>query len=186
VNGRTATRPWVPVVVLLAVTAFVVLGGFVVAAALSRPAGPPVVVGGGAVTVFPLSGWQSGQERSDGSLTGVGLTRGDANLDVLTTQVSVGPEEVLTSYVARVLRPASQRLSVSRDITQVSLDSGLPALRVSYTGTFGDRAVAVEGEVTVAVSPVGTAAIFDGWGPIGQFGYARGDVREMVRTAAVR
>lgn len=169
-----------PALVTTAVIIAVVVGGYVVAAAMSTPSGPPVEVGG--VTVFPLSGWQPRTGEAAG-LPAARLTRGNANLDIVSAQAETGPEVVLARYVHDVLEPASDRLSISDPVTAVTLDSGLPALRVSYLGSFGERNVQVEGEVTVAVSFEGTAAVFDAWGPEGLFGYVREDTREIVRTA---
>jgi hypothetical protein len=174
-------KRWLPALLTAGVIAAVVAGGFMVASAMSTPSGPPVEIGG--VTVFPLSGWQSRTGEAAGLPT-ARLTRGNANLDVVSTEVDTGPEVVLARYVREVLEPASDRLSISDSVDEVALDSG-PALRVSYVGSFGERNVQVEGEVTVSVSPYGTAGVFDAWGPEGLFGYGRGDTREMVRTAEV-
>lgn len=175
-------KRWIPSLAVTAVILAVVVGGYVVAGAMSVPSGPPVEAGG--VRIFPLSGWQSREGKAAG-LPAARLTRGNANLDVLSTQATSGAEVVLARYVRNVLEPASDRLSLSNSIEDVTLDSGTPGLRVSYVGSFGDRNVQVEGEVTAVVSPGGTAAIFDAWGPEGLFGYVRGDTREMVATAEV-
>ena len=173
-------RRWMPALATAAVIVTVVAGGYVVAAAMAVPSGPPVEVGG--VTVFPLSGWRARTGEAAG-LPAARLTRGNANLDVVSAQVETGPEIVLARYVRDVLEPSSDRLSISESVEEVTLASGLLALRVSYLGAFGERNVQVEGEVTVAVSFQGTAAVFDAWGPEGLFGYVRGDAREMVRTS---
>ena len=177
-------RKWLPVLATLAVMALTVLGGFAVAGALSEPAGPPVQVGG-AVTVFPLSGWTDTGEGDLGDLAGARITRGTSTLDVLTRPTELTPEAILVRYIQRFLRPAARSLQVSEDVREVPLAGGLMGLRVSYVGSFGERASEVEGEVTVAVSPTGSAAIFDAWGPSGQFAYSLGDTREMTRTAEV-
>lgn len=177
-------RNLVPTLVVCCVIAATVGGGFVVAGALSEPAGPPVVVGG-VVRVFPLSGWQDTGAGEVGDLAGGRLTRGSATLDVLTRSTDLGAEAVLVRYVRRFLEPAASTLDVSEDVREVRLDNGLTGLRLSYTGTFGERAAKVDGEVTATASPNGTAVIFDAWGPSGMFGYAAGDTREMVRTAEI-
>jgi len=175
-------KRWVPALAVASLILAVVAGGYVVASAMSLPSGPPVEAG--LVKVFPLSGWQSREGQAAG-VPAARLTRGNANLDVLSTEASAGPEFVLARYVRDVLEPAAGRLSISDSADEVVLDSGLPGLRVAYVGSFGDRNVQVEGEVTAVVSATGTAAIFDAWGPEGLFGYVRGDTREMVTTAEV-
>jgi hypothetical protein len=177
-------RRWLPVLATLAVMAVTVLGGFAVAGALSEPAGPPVQVGG-AVTVFPLSGWTDTGEGDLGDLAGARITRGTSTLDVFTRPTDLTAEAVLVRYVGGFLRPAAKSLQVSEDVREVSLADGLVGLRVSYVGSFGDRAAEVEGEVTVTVSATGNAVIFDAWGPSGQFAYSVGDTREMTRAAEI-
>lgn len=176
-------RRWVPVVATLGIMAVVVLGGFVVAGALAQEAGPPVVVAD-VVRIFPLSGWAEAGQGTVGDLAAARITRGTATLDVLTRPTDLGAEAVLVRYVDRFLEPASRTLSVSREVREVPMNEGV-GLRVSYVGAFGDRAAEVEGEVTVIVSPAGNAAIFDAWGPAGQFGYAVADARAMVADAEV-
>jgi hypothetical protein len=175
-------KRWIPSLAVAALILAVVAGGYVVASAMSVPSGPPVEAG--RVKIFPLSGWQSREGQAAG-LPAARLTRGNANLDVLSTETNTGAELVLARYVRDVLEPAANRLSLSDSVDEVVLDSGLPGLRVSYVGSFGDRNLQVEGEVTAVVSSGGTAAIFDAWGPEGLFGYVRGDAREMVATAEV-
>ena len=177
-------RLW-PAASVLVVMIVVVTGGYVVAASLAIPAGPPVTIGD-AVMVTPLSGWQfAGQGRS-GDMAAGGFTRGSANLDVFSLPTSDDPQALLARYVDSQLGPASRSLSVSQHVEQVTAASGLPAVRVSYVGTFGARGASIEGEITSVVSPTGIGAVFDAWGPEGQFGYARGDTRVMVRTAVLR
>lgn len=176
-------RRSIPSLAVLLVMIFVVWGGYLVSGVLSQPAGPAVTAG--AVRLTPLSGWEATQPGSFGDLVGVELTRGNADLGVYSAQIDFGVEVLLTRYVTRFLEPGAQHLSVSNDVQEVKLGSGLTGLRVSYVGTFGDRSVQVEGEVTAVVSPSGTGAIFDAWGPTGLFGYARGDTREMIDSAEI-
>jgi hypothetical protein len=172
-----------PVLVVIAVLAVVVLGGYVVGGALSTPAGPPVEVVAG-VRVQPLSGWEVAGRFGEPT-PGVRLTRGSGNLDVVAVPFDGSPSDLANGYVTKVLEPEADRLSVSRDVETVELASGLQAVRFAYVGVFGKAQVPIEGEVTAVVSPSGTGVVFDGWAPQGMLRYAVGDVRTMVEGAAI-
>jgi len=175
---------WLPVLAVLVVIVAVTMGGYVTAGALSKPAGPPLVIAN-SVRISPLSGWQVGQEGRVGDFVGLRLTRGDASLDVLTAQVATSREMLLADYVRNSLEPQARSLSVSQSVKEMSVDSGLAGLRISYVGAFGDRSSQVEGEVTAVVSESGTGVIFDAWGPAGLFGYSVGDTRKMIQTSEI-
>jgi hypothetical protein len=172
-----------PVLAVIAVLAVVVLGGYVVGGALSTPAGPPVDVSGN-VRVQPLSGWEVAGRFGEPT-PGVRLTRGSGNLDVVTVPFDGSPSDLANEYVTKVLEPEADRLSVSREVEQVELASGLQAVRFAYVGMFGKAQVPIEGDVTAVVSPSGTGVVFDGWAPQGMLQYAVDDVRTMVDGAAI-
>lgn len=181
-RGARWPSRWGPTVAILAVVLAVVGGGYVAAGALSTPAGPPIDLAG-AVRVRPLSGWR---ETGRLPLT-TRLTRGNGNLDVL---VSVGggpalPGVLATDYVRDRLEPDASRLSVSKDLDGVTLDSGIRAVRFAYVGVFGRGTVPVEGEVTALVSPSGVRVIFDGWAPSGLHEFVDDDVNAMIEAAVV-
>ncbi|MBI2237945.1 MAG: hypothetical protein HYU54_05385 [Actinobacteria bacterium] len=175
-------RRWLPSLGVLAVILAVVFGGYVTAAALSTPAGPPVSVGG-VVRVSPLSGWAPAA-RFDNP-PGIRLTRGSGNLDLLAALPFSGTALDLShEYVDRVLTPNAERLSVSRQVEEVRLRSGLTGIRVFYVGAFG-RQTPIEGEVTAVVSPSGVGIVFDGWAPGGRLQYVVGDIRLMIESAEI-
>jgi hypothetical protein len=173
------------VIVVAAVIASVVFGGYVVGGALSRSAGPTVEVAG-AVRLQPLSGWEEARRSTDPA-PGVRLTRGGGNLDVVVVPVRFDGDttDLLEWYVREVLEPEAERLSVSREVEQVQLASGLEGARIAYVGLFGKALVPIEGEVTAVVSPSGVGAVFDGWGAEGVLRYVVGDVRAMTGSAEV-
>jgi hypothetical protein len=65
----------------------------------------------------------------------------------------------------------------------VTLDGGLPAVRLSYSGVFDQSGVPIEGEVTVAVTPSGWGVVFDVWAPQGQLRFVLEDAHAMERGA---
>lgn len=180
-------RRWWPLAAVLAVIAFVVLGGYVTSAALSEAAGAPLDIPG-VVEVRPLSGWEKsrsgpvllaieGQE-SRGLL--VQLTRGNGNLAVVAVRVGpVPPQQLAQSYVLGELEARLDRLTVSRNIDQVTLGSGMRAVRLSYVGVLANSGVSAEGEVTVLVTPDGDGVIFDAFAPEGLLQFILGDVHAM-------
>lgn len=160
----------------------VVFGGFVVAAVLSTPAGPPVDVAG-VVRVSPLSGWEVASRFVEPPL--VRLTRGSGSLDVTARSFEGDAEELARRYVAEVLEPQADRLSVSRTFEPVRFASGLEGVRVPYVGRFGRSQTPIEGEVTAVVSPSGVGVVFDAWAPEGVLRYAAGDTRTMIERARI-
>ncbi len=175
-------RRWIPALAVLGVIAVTVLGGYVVAAALSEPAGPPVAVGG-VVGVQPLSGWDVAGTAPVGGLAFARLTRGSGNLDVVVVQGFGGDAGALAKeYVDRVLSGQLSRLSVSSDLRSATLQEGLAGQRFTYVGVT-DNGSSVEGEVTLFVSPGGDGAVFDGWAPEGLLTYVDGDIHTMTERA---
>jgi hypothetical protein len=162
----------------------VVLGGYVVAAALSEPAGP--LVGSAAVAVRPLSGWVRADPTSSlDRASSFQLTRGNGNLLVsVRGHYPGGPEALAEEYRAFLAEHLSQ-LSVSSSLEPVRLRSGQTGLRFAYIGVFADTGTSVEGEVAVFVTPLGHGIVFDGWAPAGLLSFVRSDIRTMVIEAEV-
>ena len=174
---------WWPPLVLVAVMAFVVLGGYVVTGALSTARGAPVTVGA-TVTIFPLSEWEVAAEGDLDGIPAMRLTRGTGSLDTLAPISSSDPDEVLRDYVKTVLQPNADRLDVSEEIDHPEVPYG-SAARVSYVGLFGERASWIEGQVTVVTTFDGRSIVYDGWGPEGLFGYSLSDIETMIADAEV-
>lgn len=174
-------RRVLPVVVLVLVMLTVLFGGYVVAGALSEPAGPPVVVAG-VLRVSPLSGWQLAGRATDPP--GARLTRGSGNLDLAVVAFRGPAGALLRSYVTDVLEPNASQLSLS-SVEPVSLASGQRGVRVRYVGTFGDVQARIEGQVSVVVSSTGRGIVFDGWAPSGLLQYVLDDIDTMIGRAEV-
>ena len=167
---------------VLGVMVVVVFGGYVVAGALSQPAGPPVTVAG-VVRVSPLSGWEVAERSAEPP--SVRLTRGSGNLDVMVFPFSGTPEELAGDYVEQVLRPQADRLEVSQRV-QVVRVGDRSGVRLAYIGVFRGVQFQIEGEVTAVVSSSGEGVIFDGWAPAGLLQFAMGDLDAMIDTARIR
>jgi hypothetical protein len=175
---RRQFRRELPSLLVLAVIAAIVGGGYLLGAVLAEPEGLPISVGG-VVRLQPLSGWAVAGSVGPRS---VRLTRGGGNLD---TFVGTAPNEasLLHQYLTLLGRSPSQ-VSVSTAVRSVTLDSGLHALRASYVGLIPSREVtSVEGEITAVVTPDGTGVIFDGWAPKGLFSYVENDLEHMTAEA---
>ncbi|MEX1047299.1 MAG: hypothetical protein WD757_08935 [Actinomycetota bacterium] len=184
-SSRTVrNRTWPATLVIFLILAAVVLGGYFTAGLLSVPEGSPITVGGLA-RVTPLSGWEVARKGGEGGVSFVRLTRGNGNLDVFAATFEGDDVGLLRRYVADRLDPEARELTVSEDLEQFRLDSGLEGVRVSYLGTFGDVGAPVEGQLTAVVAPSGTGVIFDGWSAEGLYGFVAGDVDEMIRAAEV-
>jgi hypothetical protein len=174
-------RRWLPTIVVAAVIAVLVFGGYVAAAALSEPAGPPVSVGG-VVTVQPLTGWQVVNTSEVGGLPTLRLTRGVGNLDVVAVVPYDGSARALADdYVNRVLSHQLTHLSVSGDLTSVPLREGLVGERFSYIGVT-QTGSSIEGEVTAVVT-TDDGVVFDGWAPQGLLTFVDGDIHTMIDRA---
>lgn len=182
VASRPRQREPIATFLVACVMGVVVLGGYAVAGSLAEPAGPPVDVGD-AIRIQPLSGWEVAT-RFDRP-TGVRLTRGGGNLDVVTVPYRGRASSLAQQYVDRALEGEAQQLSVSRDLERVVLASGLAGVRITYVGLFGKAQAPIEGEVTAVVSPSGLGAIFDAWGTEGLLRYIVDDARTMIERAEV-
>lgn len=182
-SPRHRERRWLPTLVVLGVIVVTVVGGFVVAAVLSEPAGPAVTVGG-AVRVQPLSGWEpaAGATTAD-ALPLARLTRGGGNLDVVVApSFDQDADALVDHYVNDVLEEQLSGLSVSNDLHPVLLSGGQTGLRFNYVGVT-DTGASVEGEATVVVGPTGDGVVFDGWAPEGLLTFVDGDMHTMEDRA---
>jgi hypothetical protein len=160
------------------------LGGFVVSAALSEPAGPPVSIPG-EVSVQPLRGWEP---TDAGVLSGrpvARLTRGSGTL----TLVAWGPvTDDVASLAAEVvdvlLRDQLDRLSVSEALTPVAI-GGVEGGRFTFVGIDRGTGVAVEGEITAAVTAGGRGVVFVGLAPEGSLAFVDDDLHTMIFAATL-
>jgi hypothetical protein len=162
----------------------VVLGGYVLAAALSTRTGSPVLVGG-AVSVQPLPGWQVAETSPVNGFPFARLTRGGGNLDVVMLEGFSGDAtELARTYEDEVLKRQLNRLSVPDTFESVTLADGTPAVRYRYVGVT-DTGASIEGEVTAVVAVDGRAVVFDGWAPQGLLTFVEGDIHDMVDRAVL-
>jgi hypothetical protein len=188
-------RRWWPLAAVLGVIAFVVFGGYLIAAALSEPAGPPLGPGG-VVQVRPLSGWElslSGPVQLTFEVAGETqearglldqLTRGNGNLAIVALRVgSLPPQDLAQSYILGELSSQLDQLTVSHNIHDVTLGSGERAVRITYVGVLAPSGISVEGELTVVVTPQGVGVIFNAFAPEGILQFILGDVHAMEDDA---
>ena len=175
-------RRWTPPLAVVAVILVVVLGGYVTAGALSTSAAAPRSVGG-IVTIHPAGGWRFVDQTGGPAGAGARITRGSGTLDVFTGPAVGDAAGTARAYVLGSLEPGSTSLTVSPGLDAVTLDGGLPAVRFSYSGVFDQSGVPIEGEVTVAVTPGGSGAVFDVWAPQGQLRFVVDDAHAMERGA---
>jgi len=175
-------RRWIPVVVLVAVMAGVVSGGYVTSDALGETTGETVTVSS-SVRITPLPGWVLAERFGDPP--GIRLTSGSTSLDVATIPFTGTDGDLLTSYVGEVLEPDAEQFQVSEEVEPVRLSSGLTGTRIAYVGLFGDVQAPIEGEVTAVVSPSGAGVIFNGWAPAGQLQFEIDEIDEMIERAVI-
>jgi hypothetical protein len=186
-------RRFLPAFAVLATILVVVLGGFVVAAALSGPAGTPVDVAS-LVRIRPASGWELAD---GGTLTGswdtpagritdvpyVRLTQGSASLDVAVVRGFGGsPQDLARWYASEVLSRQLTQLSVSPARPEEVAFPGASAIGFAYLGVNG---TAIEGDVVVVVSAAGTGVIFDAWAAQGSLAGSLDDVASMIDAAEI-
>jgi hypothetical protein len=163
----------------------VVLGGYVLAAVLSQPAGP-LVGFRGAVAVRPLSGWvRTDPSSSFGRAGSFQLTRGNGNFLVSVQGRYFEQAGSLAQEYRAYLMEHLHQLSVSSTLEPIRLRSGQTGVRFAYIGVAADSGTSVEGEVTVLVTPSGHGIVFNGWAPAGLLSFVRSDVRTMVAEAEV-
>ena len=173
-------RRLLPAMAVLGVVLTVLFGGYVIAAALSEPAGPPVDVGG-VVKVAPLSGWAvAGKPFVTPS---VRLSRGGGTLDVAAFEFDGDPASLLHQYLEQV-KPHAGQLSVGA-VEPVRLRSGVSGAQVHYVGAVGGVQTSSEGEVTAVVLPSGVGIVFDGWAPEGLLRFVLGDITTMIDRAEI-
>ena len=175
-------RRWIPVVVLVAVMAGVVSGGYVTSDALGETTGDTVTVSA-SVRITPLAGWELAERFGDPP--GIRLTSGSTSLDVATIPFTGTDVDLLASYIDQVLEPDAEQFQVSEEVEPVRLASGLTGTRIAYVGLFGDVQAPIEGEVTAVVSPSGAGVIFNGWAPAGQLQFEIDEIDEMIERAAI-
>ena len=192
-TGRPGRR-WLPTGLVALVMCVTVLGGFVVAEALPEPEIRPVTLGD-ILMVHPLPGWEvAHRERvtvpspTGGALSGefAQLTRGSGALDLLALP-GVGMEalELADLYAGEVLSRQLERLSVSDRVQRVVTRNGLEGVRFGYIGSEPRSGSAVEGSVTVVVTPAGNGAVFDGWAFQGQLELIAEELAAMIDRAEV-
>jgi hypothetical protein len=177
-------RRWLGPLIVTGVLLVLTLGGWAVASALAKPAGPPVG-SPGIVTVQPLSGWQDAGYQTVDQSRYEALSRGGGNLDVFAFVPYNQPASTLANdFISSVLSSQLSQLSVSRR-TLVTLDNGMLGLRFTYVGVVFETSQSIEGEVTVVVTPSGHGVVFNGWAPEGLLSFVRGDIHTMVLRAQV-
>ena len=175
-------RRWIPVLVLAAVMAGVVTGGYLLSDVVGQIRGEPVTVSA-SVQVTPLPGWELAQRFGDPP--GIRLTSGSTSLDVVTAPFNGSDVALLASYVRDVLEPGAEQFQVSQEIEPVRLASGLTGARIAYVGLFGDVQAPIEGEVTAVVSPSGVGVVFDGWAPAGQLQFEIDEIDQMIEHSEI-
>jgi len=175
-------RRWIPVVVLVAVMAGVVSGGYLTSDALGETIGETVTVTA-SVRITPLPGWELAERFGDPP--GIRLTSGSTSLDVATIPFTGTDVDLLALYMDEVLEPDAEQFQVSEEVEPVRLSSGLTGTRIAYVGLFGDVQAPIEGEVTAVVSPSGAGVIFDGWAPAGQLQFEIDEIDEMIERAEI-
>jgi hypothetical protein len=175
-------RRWIPVVVLVAVMAGVVSGGYLTSDALGQTTGETVTVTA-SVRITPLPGWELAERFGDPP--GIRLTSGSTSLDVATIPFTGTDVDLLALYMDEVLEPDAEQFQVSEEVEPVRLSSGLTGTRIAYVGLFGDVQAPIEGEVTAVVSPSGAGVIFDGWAPAGQLQFEIDEIDEMIERAEI-
>jgi hypothetical protein len=171
--------------VVLAVVFVTTLGGFVVAAALSTPAGAAVGIPG-VISLRPLSGWEPAPASPIDGRPSVRITRGSGTLVVVGWGPFAASSEALASVVRdEVLSESLERLSVSEQLTEVAFEQPLDGRRFTFVGVDRESGSAVEGEVTTVVTADGQGVVFVGVAPEGLLGFLDGDLRTMVTGATL-
>jgi hypothetical protein len=186
-------RRWLPTLLVAATIAVTVLGGFVVAGTLPPSDVRPLTLAD-IVTLRPLPGWEVVRREEATISTPRGrvapgefaqLTRGSGALDVLALpDVGAGPVEVAELYADEVLAHQLERLSIS-EVRPAVLANGLRGVRFGYIGSEPTSGAAIEGVVTVVVTPTGDGAVFDGWGFQGQLELIAEELAAMIDRAEV-
>jgi hypothetical protein len=138
------------------------------------------------VSVQPLSGWEPADPGSPAGRPFVRLTRGSGTLAVVAWGPFAGDAAALAAEVGDELLGGSlERLSVSDQLTAVSLDGGMRGARFTFVGIDAESGSAVEGEVTAVVSAEGEGVAFLGLAPEGLLAFVDCDLHTMVAAAVV-
>lgn len=170
---------------VLGVVCVTSLGGFIVSAALSEPAGPPVSIAG-VVSVQPLSGWEPAEAGVVAERPIVRITRGSGTIAIVAWgPVTADAESLAGDVVDELLRDRLDRLTVSEVLTTVTLDQGLEAQRFTFVGIDRISGAAVEGEVTAVIAPGGEGVVFFGLAPEGLLAFVDGDLHTMIAAASL-
>ena len=182
-GARRPSRGGWATLVVLGVIVTVVLGGYVMAAALYEEAGPTVDVAG-IVSVRPLSGWAVAGRGSVAGRPFVHLTRGSGNLVVVAYGGLLQDAATLAQGYVDLLSGGLSQLSVSQQRT-TRLASGWAGVRFGYVAVVAGTGTSIEGEVTVVVTPSGDAVVFDGWAPAGVLSFVSSDIGSMIEDTEV-
>lgn len=175
---------WLPAFAVLGVLVATSLGGFVVSAALSEPVGVPVSIPG-EVSVQPLSGWEPTDAGVFSGRPVVRLTRGSGTLTLVAWGPVVGDAASLAAEVVDVLlRDQLDRLSVSEALTPAAV-GGVEGGRFTFVGIDRGTGVAVEGEITTAVTLAGRGVVFVGLAPEGSLAFVDDDLHAMISAATL-
>lgn len=178
-------RRWLPTIGVLGAVIATTLGGFIVAAMLSAPAGPPVSIPG-VVSVQPLTGWEPARPGSVGQRPFVRVTRGSGTLAAVSWgPFTQGPEQLAVAVRDQVLSDSFDQLTVSEELTPVAFDDGSIGQRFTFVGVDRASGSSVEGEVTTAVSSDGRGVAFIGFSSEGLLAFVDDDLRAMVSAAVV-
>ena len=182
-EARAPRETWAPVIAVVAVIAFATVGGRVAATVLRG--GTAGTIGlDGIATVDPPAGWTedaAARERRADAATFV-LTKGSA---VAIVTVATGTNEAAPTLAERYVREeleARVLQLVARPLPGAVAVGGLPGVRVVYAGVTAGRS-AVEGVLTVAVAPDGTALVVDAFAPEGSLAAVAADVETMTSGA---
>ena len=187
-----AERParWLPLLGLLAVMAFVTVGGFFFSGSPTQTAfpggagevetGPSIEVSQG-VTIEPAEGWTSAG--AVGDPPGVVLEGGNGRLLVGVPGGTGTAEELVSFYATNYLEPQASQLSVGELETR-SFPAGI-SVSAAYVGVFEGVDVAIEGEIIAIIAPSGTGVVLDGWAPQGTYGPVADQVAAMAGSVVV-
>ena len=183
-GASSAWRRSAPALAVVGVILLLTIGGRVAATLAGEAAAPNVGVDGVAV-VHPPAGWSENVEAraSDGSSERTVIAKGNAAVVVTAIPDARTAAPTLAEvYLGDVLGDRFLRYATTRPVPAVV--GGLPGVRVTYVGETLQGA-AVEGVVTVAVSPDGAGLVLDGFAPEGFLAAIASDLRDMAEGAEI-
>ncbi len=181
---RARERRWLPTLAVLGVIVCTTFGGYVVSALLATPAGPPVGFAG-VVSLQPIAGWEpSGTGAAEGHPYTT-ITRGNGTLVIVDWGAAADAESLATDVVEEVLQVTFSQVSVSDELTPVTLNDGTPGSRFRFVAVDASTGISVEGEVTTVVSASGSGVAFIGLAPEGGLAFVDGDLHTMIDRAIV-